>query len=132
MAFGDAVYVSGFGIVGKGRNDFKLHTARLNLTSMRSDQPGIEPLAPTTNEYDRRYYLDAYSADDHPCYGDSGAPIYIIENRIPFLIGIQTQVQSNLRGRAYCDLPVIGLRVDGFIDEMNRIEQEFSSKRTAR
>ena len=125
IPLGAPVFISGYGIVGKGLNDLKLRTAQLNLTSMQSATPGIAPLAPSTNPYDRRFYLDAYSASEHPCFGDSGAPIYVMEHGKPLLIGIQTQIQTNLSGRAYCDAPVIGLRGDGYIDEMQQIEQSF-------
>ena len=64
-----------------------------------------------------------------PCFGDSGAPIYLVENGKPLLIGIQTQVQTNLRGRAYCDAPVIGMRGDGYIDEMRLIEEALEAAR---
>lgn len=129
IPIGEAVFISGYGIVGKNQNDLKLRTAQLNLTSMQSTTPGMAPLAPSTNPYDRQYYLDAYSASEHPCFGDSGAPIYVIENGKPLLIGIQTQIQTNLIGRAYCDAPVIGMRGDGYIDEMHLIEQSFESSR---
>lgn len=125
IPLGEPIFISGYGIVGKDQNDFKLRTARLNLTSMQSTTPGIAPLAPSTNPYDRRFYLDAYSASEHPCFGDSGAPIYVVEHGKALLIGIQTQIQTNLTGRAYCDAPVIGLRGDGYIDEFHLIEQSF-------
>lgn len=129
IPLGEPVFVSGYGIVGKNRNDLRLRTAQLNLTSTQSTHPGIMPLAPSTNRYDRRFYLDAYSASQHPCFGDSGAPIYVLENGNALLIGIQTQIQSNLTGRGYCDAPVIGLRADGYADEMNVIEKSFEARR---
>jgi hypothetical protein len=118
---GGETYLSGYGFTHERGTDYRLRTARLTITATDAASPGLPPIDPHLNAWDREHYIDFQGRNGHPCLGDSGGPFYRLEQGEPVLVGMLTHLQ-NVRPRPpFCQRPAIGMRIDAVRGELQRI-----------